>query len=253
MREFFSLNEGISWVKLLLKRLKSEIKAIKLKETNEILARTKEWDIVFQTSNSRQSKAIEKATDSNITHMWILVKHNWKMMVLEASSTVKFTDFEEWKSRWRWWDIYVKRLWWISDEKIQKVLNEAKKYTWKRYDTLFQMDSNQIYCSELIYKAFKDWAWIEIWNTQKIWDLNFSSIDVQTLFIKRLGLKLSTENQSLISLLLLRYKTPIEAVKHLGEIWLKSWVIWPKAMKFINENIITPKSMFEDSKLETVY
>ena len=64
----------------------------------EILKKSREGDIVFQTSRSNQSAAITAATKSSITHVGILIKHQGRLQVLEAVQPVKITDFNHWKS-----------------------------------------------------------------------------------------------------------------------------------------------------------
>ncbi len=66
---------------------------------------------------------------------------------------VKITPFEEWKTRGEGGQISIKRL--DSEFDVEEVLKEAKRKIGKSYDSLFGWDDSKIYCSELIFDAFK--------------------------------------------------------------------------------------------------
>src|SRR5262249_21128739 len=53
-------------------------------------------DIVFQTSKSNQSRAIQLATRSPYSHMGLILLRDGKPFVLEAIATVRFTPLGEW-------------------------------------------------------------------------------------------------------------------------------------------------------------
>jgi hypothetical protein len=55
----------------------------------------RDGDIVFQTSKSSQSIAVQRATRSRYSHMGIVVQRDGKPFVFEASATVRFTPFKE--------------------------------------------------------------------------------------------------------------------------------------------------------------
>src|SRR4029450_4899746 len=48
-------------------------------------------DIVFQTSRSTQSQAVQLATHSRYSHMGLVLHHSGELEVLEAAGQVKFT------------------------------------------------------------------------------------------------------------------------------------------------------------------
>lgn len=56
-------------------------------------------DIIFHSSQSAQSKAIEQATHSPYSHMGIIFIKQGKPYVFEASSNVKYTPLQIWISR----------------------------------------------------------------------------------------------------------------------------------------------------------
>lgn len=61
----------------------------------------KDGDIIFKTSLSSQSQAIQLATDSKYSHCGLVFFHNNKWQVLEAIQPLKYTDFEKWIMRRR--------------------------------------------------------------------------------------------------------------------------------------------------------
>lgn len=107
-------------------------------------------DIVFQESKSAQAKYIKKATGSRYTHCGIIVMENDEPYVLEAVSTVRLTPFEEWKNRGVSKHVLTVK----CDDPNFKV--NADKYLGKKYDTEFKWDDRKMYCSELVYKVYKD-------------------------------------------------------------------------------------------------
>lgn len=112
-----------------------------------------EGDIVFQTSNSKQSPFIQHATGSKWTHCGIVVYKGDKPYVLEASNVVKLTPFNEWKAR-------------SSNFTKERLIDNCpkikyKKYLGKPYDTSFRLDNDKYYCSELVYDIYKNQLGVE--------------------------------------------------------------------------------------------
>jgi len=67
-------------------------------------------DLIFQPSRSRQSRAIEAATKSPWTHCGLVVRQNGTWMVWEAVGPVKATPLTEWLRRGRDMRFSLKRL-----------------------------------------------------------------------------------------------------------------------------------------------
>ena len=59
----------------------------------------RDGDIIFQTSTSGQSKAIQIATGSKYSHMGIIYKEGNEIFVYEAVQPVKLTPLKDWISR----------------------------------------------------------------------------------------------------------------------------------------------------------
>ncbi len=67
-------------------------------------------DIVFQTSLSSQSVAVQRATGSRWSHMGVIVLRDGRPWVLEAIATVRYTPLPEWIARGAGHHFVAKRL-----------------------------------------------------------------------------------------------------------------------------------------------
>ena len=73
-------------------------------------ASVRDGDIIFQTSMSSQSVAIQRATGSRFSHMGMVFYRDGKPFVLEASATVRYTPLETWIQRGAGHRYQIKRL-----------------------------------------------------------------------------------------------------------------------------------------------
>src|SRR6185436_16779752 len=67
-------------------------------------------DIIFHTSRSSQSVAVQRATGSRYSHMGVILFREGKPFVFEAVSPVKHTPLAEWIKRGEGGHYVVKRL-----------------------------------------------------------------------------------------------------------------------------------------------
>ncbi len=148
-------------------------------------------DIIFQTSTSRQSKAIQLATDSKYTHMGIIYFRDNKPYVFEAVQPVKLTPLGEWINRGLDRHYVVKRLKnaekILSDKILKKMKEIGERFEGKDYDIYFEWSDDRIYCSELVWKIYKEATGIEIGKLQKLEDFNLSSEAVKQKLQERFG------------------------------------------------------------------
>jgi uncharacterized protein YycO len=149
----------------------------------------KNGDIIFQTSNSSQSKAIQAATNSKYSHMGIIYTEGAEYFVFEASSIVKLTPLNDWINNGLDGKYVVKR---IKDaEKIlnQDALKEMKmvgeQFKGKKYDRYFGWSNEKIYCSELVWKIYKQALNIEIGKLEKLSDFDLTTKEVQNQLNER--------------------------------------------------------------------
>lgn len=144
-------------------------------------------DIIFQNSKSSQSKAIELATKSKYTHMGIIFKKSdGKYYVYEAVQPVKFTPLKKWIERGNGSHFVIKRLNQpITILNKKNLKQEALKYLGKNYDIYFEFSDEKMYCSELVWKIYKNTLNIEIGKIKKLKDFDLSSDKVKSLMQKR--------------------------------------------------------------------
>ena len=148
-------------------------------------------DIIFQTSKSNQSKAIQLATNSKYSHMGIVYIINGNIMVYEAVQPVKLTAIAKWINRGQNKEYVLKRLKNSSEILSPKVKNNMKslgeKYMGKNYDIHFDWSDDKIYCSELVWKIYKEATGIEIGKLQTLSEFDLSSPIVKQKMKDRYG------------------------------------------------------------------
>ncbi len=173
-------------------------------------------DIIFQTSKSGQSKAIQIATGSKYSHMGIIYKQGNDFFVYEAVQPVKLTPLTDWINRGESGHYVVKRIkkseHLLTPETLTKMKQIGEKYVGKDYDLYFKWSDSRVYCSELVWKIYKEAIGLEIGKLEKLGDFNLTDKAVKQKLQERYG-------------------------DHI-----------PK-----NELVISPASMFESDHLVTVF
>jgi len=159
----------------------------------------KSGDIIFQVSTSSQAKAVAIASSSMITHVGIISVKNNKVTVIEAVEPVREISIEEFKKHGSFWGISRLKTEPKTKNWASKVINAARRMKGKHYDLLFKWNSDKIYCSELVWKAFKTGAGIELVTPQRFKDLNLSSPAVKSLIKSRLGNKEVDLNEQIVT------------------------------------------------------
>ena len=151
-------------------------------------------DIIFQTSQSKQCEAVKIATNSKFSHCGIIYIENGKTYVYEAVQPVKMTLLQDWISHGKDKKYAVKRL--KNAEKIltYEVIKKMKSYgkimNKKDYDLYFEWSDEKIYCSELVWKIYKNGANIELCKTKKLKDFNLDNPIVKSIMKERYGNKI---------------------------------------------------------------
>lgn len=139
----------------------------------------KEGDIIFQTSQSKQSPLIAYATMSNKTHCGIIVEKDSKIYVLETLGTIKLTPIQTFIDRGLFKKYWVKR---YTDDKLKV---NYEKYLGIKYDLAFKFNNEKYYCSELVYSIYKNDFNIELCKTKQLKEYNLLGIRDQA---KRRGM-----------------------------------------------------------------
>ena len=156
-------------------------------------------DIIFQTSKSSQSKAIQMATGSRYSHMGIIYENDGQFFVYEAVQPVKLTPLKDWINRGEHGHYVIKRL-----ENADEVLTPStlsmmrqtgEQFKGKPYDIYFEWSDDKIYCSELVWKIYKQAADIEIGQLQKLSDFDLTNEVVQTKMKDRYGDKIPMDEK----------------------------------------------------------
>ena len=133
-----------------------------------------EGDIVFQSLHKNPLViAIEGITRSKYSHCGIIIKKNSKWMVLEAVGPVKETPLLSWILQSRDFKIDAYRLKPKFQKNIPNMIKEANKFKGLPYDIHYKMDNEKIYCSELIYKAYKNATGENLGELVKLKNLNW--------------------------------------------------------------------------------
>ena len=101
----------------------------------------------------------------------------------------------------------------VPDVVRVEMIQLGKSYLGRPYDVYFRWDEARLYCSERVFKLYERAAGIEIGTVEKFSDFNLSSPEVQSLIKQRYG------------------NNPVP----------------------MDEPVVTPASMYEDSQLATVF
>lgn len=148
-------------------------------------------DIIFQTSRSSQSTAIQLATKSKYSHMGIIYKTGGQYYVYEAVQPVKLTRLNEWIKRGENSHYVVKRLKdskeILTIENIERMKDLGEKFKGKSYDIYFEWSDDKIYCSELVWKIYKGTLNIEIGDLQELREFDLTSDIVKSKMKERYG------------------------------------------------------------------
>ncbi len=157
----------------------------------------KNGDIIFHSSNSSQSQAIQLATDSPYNHCGIIFIEGNKYFVLEAVQPVRLSRVDEWIKRGNASGFVVKRLKNADKLLTPKIITKMKKisqsYIGKNYDPYFEWSDNRIYCSELIWKIYKQALNLELGKPQKFKTFDLSHPVVKAKLKERFGEDLPLE------------------------------------------------------------
>ncbi len=186
----------------------------------------RDGDLIFQTSKSNQSAAILIASSSPYSHVGIIKHKKRNVFVVEASNVVKETTLESWIERGLFRRYAIYRFTGLTSEKAQEILQAAATYYKRPYDIFFSFDNNSMYCSELVYVAYKT-AGLQTGKLQKVSELHTQNSIVKKIIEQR---------------------------------WQRHPKCMTKGMTFdqcydrvLSDILVTPASLAEDSQFEKVY
>lgn len=147
----------------------------------------REGDIVFSGSDAGQGGAIMAATRSIYTHCGIVFNKEGKWMVLEAVQPVGVVSLEGFKSRAKPGTFKVSRLKIpLSATHHQLAKAWAETQIGKNYDSKFLWGDEKLYCSELVWKIFKQ-AGVELCEPRRFRDYQLDDPKVKHVIKERFG------------------------------------------------------------------
>lgn len=153
-------------------------------------------DIIFHSSQSSQSMAIQIVTNSPYSHVGILYQEKGQWYVYEAISTVQATPLKQWIARGKNQHYVVKRLkntGLLTPKTLQKMKEVGQQFQGKAYDLKFEWSNEKMYCSELVWKIYDQGLGIELGKLEQIKDFNLTTPLVQQKIKERYGQSLPLE------------------------------------------------------------
>lgn len=160
----------------------------------EIATTLHEGDLIFHTSLSAQSQAIQLATHSPYSHCGLLYKTNGEWQVFEAVQPVKLTPLTRWVARGQGQHFVVKRLHDASTALTPSTLGRLRAagqpMLGHGYDLAFEWSDARIYCSELIWKVYDRGLHRQLGQLQQLRDFDLSHPAVQAKLRERYGAQL---------------------------------------------------------------
>lgn len=158
----------------------------------EVLAdQLRDGDIIFHTSRSAQSIAIQRATRSKYSHVGIVFFRDGDPYVYEAIKTVQYTPLKKWVGRGDGGHYVLKRLQDadrnLTPEAVVKLRLAAAKFQGKPYDFTFEWSDARIYCSELVWKIYERGLGLHVGRLQKLREFDLSDPIVKAKMKERYG------------------------------------------------------------------
>ena len=209
--------------------------ALSLSQGSSLAARAadlpplKSGDIVFQNTSGSAQEAIMLASGTQYTHVGLVeVDAKGRAVVIEAVGPVRVMPLESWIKNGSGKKVTVKRLKALSDADAKEAVARARSYLGRPYDHFYYETRDQIYCSELIYAAFKEGANITVGVEQKVRDLNISTPAAR---------KLIKERWRAHPLCKAKRAENFQACYDL----------------ILDQTLVTPASIARDSQVETIY
>ena len=149
----------------------------------------RDGDLIFQTSLSGQSRAIQEATGSKYSHCGIIYRDGCDYFVYEAVQPVKSTPLAQWIARGKGGHYVVKRLAGadslLTERNIAAMRREAARFAGRDYDLTFGWSDDRLYCSELIWKIYDRALGIRLGNLQRLGDFDLSAPAVREKLAER--------------------------------------------------------------------
>jgi len=151
----------------------------------------RDGDIIFQTSRSAQSRAIQQATHSPWSHMGIVYVDDGQPFVYEAVGPVRLTPLDRWIERGEEGRFAVRRLREagriLTPQGRARMRQVAEGFRGRPYDSWFEWSDDRLYCSELVWKIYQRGLGVELGALQRMAEFDFSDSLVRVMAEERWG------------------------------------------------------------------
>ncbi len=196
---------------------KAKKSKVTMDQVRKVAKTARTGDIIYQYTNSRTSKLVKHVTNSYITHVGVVIHRKGKPYVFEATGPVKFTSLRKFlrKSK-NGWFIWQRPKTELSDQEKRLLTSQVKMWKGKSYDKKFAWGDKQIYCSELVYKMYKNIG-IDLGEVETFGDIVGGQPDKNSM----LG-------------------------RYISKVYGKGYKL------AMDEKIITPYSLYGSDKMETI-
>jgi hypothetical protein len=162
--------------------------------TAQIAPQLRDGDLIFHTSRSAQSRAIQLATHSPWSHCGIMYKNGANWQVFEAVQPVKLTPLADWLARGQGGHFVTKRLRdadaALTPAALARLKEAGKPMLGHNYDLYFGWSDDRVYCSELIWKVYERGLGRRLGKLQHLRDFDLSNPAVRTKLHERYGNRL---------------------------------------------------------------
>ena len=159
--------------------------------TAQVAPQLHDGDLIFHTSLSAQSRAIQLATHSPWSHCGIVYKEAGKWKVFEAVQPVKLTPLADWVARGQGGHFVIKRLrdaaTALTPAALARLRAAGQPMMGHNYDLYFGWADDRIYCSELIWKVYERGLGRRLGQLQHLRDFDLSHPAVQAKLRERYG------------------------------------------------------------------
>lgn len=116
----------------------------------------REGDLIYIKIPTSFGRAIEEVTHSPVSHVGIVARHeSGALTVVHALGKVQEEPLDRFLHRSKgFWA--VQRYAFESPAALARFVASARSFLGRKYDYFFVIDNEDIYCSELVYRAFRD-------------------------------------------------------------------------------------------------
>ena len=131
-------------------------------------------DIVFQSlGGSPLTDMIEGVTRSGYSHCGIVAQKKGGWSVIEAIGPVREIPLGDWIRQGQHQNFAAYRLKPAYAANTNGFVKSAETYLGRPYDIHYAMDDEKIYCSELVFKAYRNSAHEDLGHLVKLKELNW--------------------------------------------------------------------------------